>query len=42
MHEMPENTKVPPIEDYAAAIAVVLNELSASSVPNCVLKPDAI
>ena len=33
MHEMPENTKVPPIEDYAAAIAGVLNELPRKQRP---------
>jgi diaminopimelate decarboxylase len=33
MHEMPENTKVPPIEAYAAAIAGVLNELPRKQRP---------
>jgi len=33
LHELPENTKVPPIEDYAAAIAGVLNELPSKQRP---------
>jgi len=33
MHEMPENTKVPPIEAYAEAIAGVLNALPRAQRP---------
>jgi len=33
MHEMPENTKVPPIEEYAEAIADVLNALPHAQRP---------
>ena len=33
MHEMPENTKVPPIEQYAEAIAGVLNALPRAQRP---------
>ena len=33
LHEQPENTKVPPIEDYAAAIADVLNQLPRKQRP---------
>ena len=33
LHEQPESTKVPPIEDYAAAIADVLNQLPRKQRP---------
>jgi diaminopimelate decarboxylase len=33
LHEMPEATKVPPIEEYASAIADVLNELPRDQRP---------
>src|ERR1700760_2958862 len=33
LHEMPENTKVPPIEEYAGAIAGVLNALPRAKRP---------
>jgi diaminopimelate decarboxylase len=33
LHEMPANTKVPPIEEYAAAIAGVLNKLPRKQRP---------